>query len=175
MHLHAAFLPRFAIHFHICCPDHIYIFATKVALLPSSSTYLSEHNTYLKFVTCLTIGLVCIDPCLYWVRSRCRYGDPVNPVGDLQTMAQISCSLKPGGFLFLAVPVGRDLVFWNAHSNNVYMLVICICMNNSACVCFVSVLYCTYYTYNIHVLLFSLVVVCAVCPLDTLTLGHAAS
>ena len=28
-----------------------------------------------------------------------RYGDPINPSGDLMVSAQLSCLLKPGGFL----------------------------------------------------------------------------
>lgn len=44
-----------------------------------------------------------------------RYGDPINPTGDFQAMAKTKKMLKPGGFLFLAVPVGRDVLAWNAH------------------------------------------------------------
>lgn len=44
-----------------------------------------------------------------------RYGDPLNADGDLQAMDQFRRLLKPGGRLFLAVPVGPDTVVWNAH------------------------------------------------------------
>lgn len=44
-----------------------------------------------------------------------RYGDPLNPYGDLETAAQFHCLLKPDGVLFLGMPVGPDLVTWNAH------------------------------------------------------------
>lgn len=44
-----------------------------------------------------------------------RYGDPINPEGDFAAMDRAKQMLKPGGLLFLAVPVGRDLVAWNAH------------------------------------------------------------
>ena len=44
-----------------------------------------------------------------------RYGDPLNPTGDLQAMAEIKKLLKPGGLLYLAIPVGQDAVTWNAH------------------------------------------------------------
>ncbi|XP_013390138.1 uncharacterized protein LOC106158621 [Lingula anatina] len=33
-----------------------------------------------------------------------RYGDPVNPYGDLESAAQTWCMLKPGGLFFLGVP-----------------------------------------------------------------------
>jgi len=47
-----------------------------------------------------------------------RYGDPLNPDGDLAAMAQARRNLVPGGLLYLAVPVGADTLFWNA--NRVY-------------------------------------------------------
>jgi hypothetical protein len=44
-----------------------------------------------------------------------RYGDVLNPDGDLQTMAKLMHIVKPGGFLFLGVPCCHDLLEWNAH------------------------------------------------------------
>ena len=44
-----------------------------------------------------------------------RYGDPLNPYSDLETIARIRCLLKPGGIFFLGFEVGTDAVAWNAH------------------------------------------------------------
>jgi GR25 family glycosyltransferase involved in LPS biosynthesis len=44
-----------------------------------------------------------------------RYGDPLNPNGDLLAMFEMKRILKPGGILFLAVPCGLDKIVWNAH------------------------------------------------------------
>ena len=45
-----------------------------------------------------------------------RYADPLNPYGDLQTMAKITCILKPGGFFFLALPTNaHDFLEFNLH------------------------------------------------------------
>ena len=44
-----------------------------------------------------------------------RYGDPLNPIGDLRAMTEMKKILKKDGILFLAVPVGLDKVVWNAH------------------------------------------------------------
>lgn len=45
-----------------------------------------------------------------------RYTDPMNPYGDFQTMTKISCMLKPGGLLFLAVPTNKqDILHFNLH------------------------------------------------------------
>ncbi|XP_013396842.1 uncharacterized protein LOC106163720 [Lingula anatina] len=48
-----------------------------------------------------------------------RYGDPINPHGDLEAAAQIWCMLKPGALFYLGIPVNfgtpvGSLVF-NAH------------------------------------------------------------
>lgn len=43
-----------------------------------------------------------------------RYGDPLNPSADINFMKKIKEEiLKPTGMLFLAVPIGRDLITWN--------------------------------------------------------------
>jgi hypothetical protein len=44
-----------------------------------------------------------------------RYGDAVNPWGDLLAVARAWCVTKPGGALALGLPTGIDYVSWNAH------------------------------------------------------------
>ena len=44
-----------------------------------------------------------------------RYGDPLNPNGDIETIKHIKSSLVAGGMLFLGIPVGKDSLVWNAH------------------------------------------------------------
>lgn len=44
-----------------------------------------------------------------------RYGDPLNPTGDLEAMEKTKDMLNPRGILFLAVPIGKDTLVWNAH------------------------------------------------------------
>ncbi|EFO88542.1 hypothetical protein CRE_13056 [Caenorhabditis remanei] len=44
-----------------------------------------------------------------------RYGDPMDPIGDLREMLKIKCMLKKGGLLFLGVPFGTDAIQFNAH------------------------------------------------------------
>ncbi|MBX3303322.1 MAG: DUF268 domain-containing protein [Nitrospira sp.] len=44
-----------------------------------------------------------------------RYGDPLDPQGSRQAAGELARVLKPGGRLFLSVPVGRERVCFNAH------------------------------------------------------------
>lgn len=44
-----------------------------------------------------------------------RYGDPLNPDGDIMAMQRVMDVLKPGGLLFLTVPIGPDIVVFNLH------------------------------------------------------------
>ena len=44
------------------------------------------------------------------------YGDILNPIGDLQSMAKMTSVIKPGGLFFLGVPTGaQDILEFNAH------------------------------------------------------------
>jgi len=44
-----------------------------------------------------------------------RYGDPLDPDGDLKAMRTAQSIIRPGGLLYLAVPLGKDAITWNAH------------------------------------------------------------
>lgn len=44
-----------------------------------------------------------------------RYGDPLDPDGDIKTMIKMKSVIRPRGLLFLALPIGRDALVWNAH------------------------------------------------------------
>lgn len=44
-----------------------------------------------------------------------RYGDPIDPDGDLKAIRELVRVLKPGGDLLIAVPVGRERLCFNAH------------------------------------------------------------
>jgi len=44
-----------------------------------------------------------------------RYGDPINPTGDLEAMQNAKKVIKKDGLMYLSVPVGKDLLCFNAH------------------------------------------------------------
>jgi SAM-dependent methyltransferase len=44
-----------------------------------------------------------------------RYGDPLDPDGDIKAMQELQRVLAPGGHLLFVVPVGKPSVVFNAH------------------------------------------------------------
>lgn len=44
-----------------------------------------------------------------------RYGDPLNPDGDLKAMDQLRSMLHPGSLVYLSIPLGKDTLVWNLH------------------------------------------------------------
>lgn len=44
-----------------------------------------------------------------------RYGDTLDPNGDIWAMRDMLTHVADGGLCYLAVPVGKDTLVWNAH------------------------------------------------------------
>jgi hypothetical protein len=44
-----------------------------------------------------------------------RYGDPIDPLGSVAGLKNMSALLEPGGFFYLSVPIGIERVEFNAH------------------------------------------------------------
>ena len=65
---------------------------------------MSEHT----FDACISISS-------YEHDGLGRYGDPLNPNGDLESMAQLKNHVKKDGLLYLSVPTGYDKVVFNVH------------------------------------------------------------
>ncbi len=78
--------------------------------IPGLNTYTVEESQKmdLQFDCGVTISALEHD-------GLGRYGDPIDPLGDLKTMKSYKKIIKPGGLMFLSVPVGQDAVCWNSH------------------------------------------------------------
>lgn len=44
-----------------------------------------------------------------------RYGDPIDPDGDLKALDELKRVTKPGGHLLLVLPIGNERLLFNAH------------------------------------------------------------
>ncbi|EYB95810.1 hypothetical protein Y032_0155g3031 [Ancylostoma ceylanicum] len=44
-----------------------------------------------------------------------RYGDSLDPIGDLREVWKTACLLKPGGYFYLGLPRGQDALVFNLH------------------------------------------------------------
>jgi SAM-dependent methyltransferase len=44
-----------------------------------------------------------------------RYGDPLDPQGTVKACKELARVLKPGGFLYFALPIGKTATYFNAH------------------------------------------------------------
>jgi SAM-dependent methyltransferase len=44
-----------------------------------------------------------------------RYGDPIDINGSHKALVELVRLVKPGGYIFISVPVGRETVCFNAH------------------------------------------------------------
>lgn len=44
-----------------------------------------------------------------------RYGDPLDPQGDLKAIRELKRVVAPGGSLLFVVPIGKARIFFNAH------------------------------------------------------------
>lgn len=49
-----------------------------------------------------------------------RYGDPIDPKGDLKAIKELTRVLAPGGNLLFVVPIGKSEVRFNAHRSYSY-------------------------------------------------------
>jgi hypothetical protein len=71
-------------------------------------SYLHVNDINRKFDVILSISSVEHD-------GLGRYGDEINPSGDIEAMSKIINSMHDDSVLFLSVPIGKDKIEWNAH------------------------------------------------------------
>lgn len=94
--------------------DHVTVYEVRplhidnpqVTVRVEDLAYAENAQSEFDLVTCLsTIEHVGLG----------RYGDPLDPQGDLRMAATLRRIVKPGGFLLLSFPTGRGTVVYNRH------------------------------------------------------------
>ncbi len=87
------------------------------------STLVSEHADLLK----LEFPSNSVDSlsCMHTVEhvGLGRYGDPLDPNGDLKAVAELSRVTKKGGSLLFVVPIGKPKIEFNAHRIYSYKMI----------------------------------------------------
>lgn len=53
-----------------------------------------------------------------------RYGDPIDPQGDLKAIAELKRIVQPGGDLLFVTPVGKPRIEYNAHRIYSYEMIV---------------------------------------------------
>lgn len=111
---------------HVDISSHIHLSAIISGFIP---TELVEFNPFECNLDSLTVSKGALESLPYDDQSlssvSCmhvvehvglgRYGDNVDPRGDLKAFSELQRVLKSGGSLLLVVPVGRPRVLFNAH------------------------------------------------------------
>lgn len=91
---------------------------TLIDIRPLSSkvkglTYIQDDATDLKgFADDSVDSLSCLHAVEHFGLGR--YGDPIDPEGSFKAMRAMARVLKPGGRLYLSMPVGRERVEFNS-------------------------------------------------------------
>ena len=83
--------------------------------IPINNTNLLNIKSYDDFITNNIKYDVIVSYSSIEHSGLGRYGDTLNPNGDLETMTHIYNNLIDDGLLILGVPIGKDILVWNAH------------------------------------------------------------
>ena len=111
---------------HICIAGSAYPWYEAMAIVYGAEKCTvieySDRESFhpkIEYVKPGSEGDILFDACLsissYEHDGLGRYGDPLNPDGDLEAMQHMKKLLKKDGLMYLAVPAGRDKVYFNVH------------------------------------------------------------
>ncbi len=97
----SAFMP---VEFYDIRPAHLTL--SNLTIGKADLTKLPFANSSIQSLSCMhTVEHVGLG----------RYGDPLDPDGDLKAISELSRVLAPGGNLLFVVPVGKPKLVFNAH------------------------------------------------------------
>jgi SAM-dependent methyltransferase len=111
---------------HVDVASSLYFAALASAFVPVRYLEYRPVDLHLPGLTCEQADLLRLPfadrtvpslSCMHVVEhvGLGRYGDALDPDGDLKAMSELERVLAPGGTLLLVVPVGRPRVQFNAH------------------------------------------------------------
>ncbi|CAN5558263.1 hypothetical protein BH10PLA1_BH10PLA1_00720 [soil metagenome] len=111
---------------HVDFSSSLYFVAIASAIAPIRFFDYRPANLKLPEVTCEAGDLMSIPfadqslpsvSCLHVVEhiGLGRYGDPLDPDGDVKAMRELQRIVAPGGSLIFATPVGKPRICFNAH------------------------------------------------------------
>jgi len=111
---------------HVDISSALYFSAIISAFIPvefydfrPANLQLSNLKTGMEDLTALSFedGSIQSLSCMHTVEhiGLGRYGDPIDPDGDLKAIDELKRVLAPGGSLIFAIPVGKPRIQFNAH------------------------------------------------------------
>ncbi len=120
--------------FHTDISSSLYFGSTLSASLPvkfydyrPAKLELSNLESYSVDLTKLPFpdGSIKSLSCLHTVEhiGLGRYGDPIDPNGDLRAIEELKRVLTPGGSLLFVVPIGQPKIEFNAHRIYSYQMI----------------------------------------------------
>lgn len=75
---------------------------SRIRLATHSNTYSTQYDIVVSFSSIEHDGLG-------------RYGDPINPEGDLEAVLEAFAMIKPGGYFVCGIPIGAGCIQGNYH------------------------------------------------------------
>jgi hypothetical protein len=111
---------------HIDISSTLHFCTMLSAYLPVEFYDYRPAKLNLSHLTCGSADLTCLHfetgsihslSCMHTVEhiGLGRYGDPLDPDGDLKAISELIRVVAPGGNLLFVVPVGQPHLFFNAH------------------------------------------------------------
>lgn len=111
---------------HVDISSSLYFVALGSAIVPMRHLDYRPPNLSLSRLECSAGDLMALPfadrslsslSCMHVVEhiGLGRYGDPLDPLGDVKATQELARVLAPGGRLYFVVPVGRPRVCFNAH------------------------------------------------------------
>lgn len=111
---------------HVDISSTVYFCTTLSATVPVDFYDFRPAAITLDNLRCLRADLTQLDfdtdsilslSCMHTVEhvGLGRYGDPIDPRGDLKAIAELRRVLAPGGNLLMVLPLGKRTLMFNAH------------------------------------------------------------